>query len=117
MSAKNGPIDDITELLLIKGMTPEIYYGLTATNYQPHYFSRQRGRFGPSADAAPAVIVGLTNLFTPLSSGRININTASAEVLQLIPGVDAMIAEEIVGGRSGEDDGSGLMGLIAPSAR
>jgi len=56
------------------------------------------------------VIIGLTNLFTPLSSGRININTASAEVLQLIPGVDALIAEAIVNGRSGEDDGSGLLG-------
>jgi hypothetical protein len=54
--------------------------------------------------------VGLVDLFTPLSDGRININTASAEVLQLIPGVDALIAEAIVGGRSGEDDGSGLMG-------
>jgi len=107
---KNGPIDDISELLLIKGITPEIYYGGTATNYQPNYFSRQRGPFGEGANAAPAVIVGMTNLFTPLSSGKININTASAEVLQLIPGVDPLIAEEIVNGRSGEDDGSGLLG-------
>ena len=58
----------------------------------------------------PTVVAGLTNLFTPLSDGKININTASAEVLQLIPGVDAMVAEAIVGGRSGEDDGTGLMG-------
>ena len=28
----------------------------------------------------------------------------------MIPGIDAIIAEAIVGGRSGEDDGSGLMG-------
>ena len=109
-AAKNGPIDDISELLLIKGMTPEIYYGGTATNYQPNYFSRQRGPFGQAANASPIIAVGLTNLFTPLSSGKINLNTAPAEVLQLIPGVDALIAEEIVNGRSGEDDGSGLMG-------
>ena len=31
-AAKNGPIDDISELLLIKGITPEIYYGVAATN-------------------------------------------------------------------------------------
>ena len=110
--AKNGPIDDISELLLIKGVTPEIYYGLSATNYQPSYFSQQRNPFGQSAVAPPTVTVGLTNLFTPLSDGKININTASAEVLQLIPGVDALIAEAIVSGRSGEDDGSGLHGAL-----
>jgi general secretion pathway protein K len=110
-SAKNGPIDDISELLLIKGITPEIFYGGAVVNYQPSYFSQQRDRFGRSA-AMPVVTVGLTNLFTPLSIGKININTASAEVLQLIPGVDAMIAEAIVGGRAGESDPSapGLMG-------
>jgi type II secretory pathway component PulK len=110
-SAKNGPIDDISELLLIKGITPEIYYGIAATNYQPSYFDHQHNRFGQPA-AMPAAPVGLTNLFTPLSSGKVNINTASAEVLQMIPGVDAMIAEAIVGGRAGESDPSapGLMG-------
>jgi general secretion pathway protein K len=108
-AAKNGPIDDISELLLIKGITPEIYYGASATDYQPNYFSQQRNRFGQAA-APPAITVGLTNLFTPLSDGKVNINTASAEVLQLIPGVDPLIAEAIVGGRAGEDDGTGLMG-------
>ena len=109
-AAKNGPIDDISELLLIRGVTPEIYYGGALTNYQPNYFNRQRNPYGQSANAAPTIMVGLTNLFTPLSDGKVNINTASAEVLQVLPGVDAMIAEAIVGGRSGEDDGSGLMG-------
>ncbi len=109
-TAKNGPIDDISELLLIKGITPEIYYGGAATNYQPNYLSQQRGPFGQAANAAPMIIIGMTNLFTPLSSGKINLNTAPAEVVQLIPGVDAEIAQEIVNGRSGEDDGSGLMG-------
>ncbi len=109
-SAKNGPIDDISELLLIKGVTPEIYYGGVLTNYQPNYYSRQRNAFGQSANAAPTIAAGLTNLFTPLSDGKVNINTASAEVLQVLPGVDAMIAEAIVSGRAGEDDGSGMFG-------
>ena len=109
--AKNGPIDDITELLLIKGIrdNPAIYYGISSTNYQPSYYSQQRTRFG-QAPALPTITVGLTDLFTPLSDGRVNINTCSAEVLQLIPGIDAMIAEAVIGGRSGEDDGSGMMG-------
>jgi general secretion pathway protein K len=113
-AAKNGPIDDITELLLIKGIrdNPEIYYGIAATNYQPSYVNQQRSRFGQSG-AAPAVAVGLPDLFTPLSDGKININTASAEVLQLIPGVDPIIAEAIVSGRAGEADPS-APGMLGP---
>lgn len=77
--AKNGPIDDLSELLLVKGINPEL-------------------------------AAGLTNLFTPMSSGKINLNTASAEVLQLIPMVTPEAAQGIVGARSGESDGSGLLG-------
>ena len=108
--AKNGPIDDISELLLIAGITPEMYYGSAATNYQANFFNRSHNPFGRNNDTVMVAPVALTNLFTPLSDGKININTASAEVLQCLPGVDALIAEAIVGGRSGEDDGSGLMG-------
>jgi general secretion pathway protein K len=111
--AKNGPIDDISELLLIKGMLPEIYYGISATNFQPSYYSQQRDRFGRQQNVLPAVSVGLVDLFTPLSDGKININTASAEVLQLIPGVDPIIAEAIVSGRAGEPDLS-APGMLGP---
>lgn len=108
--AKNGPIDDISELLLIKGVTPELYYGLTATNYQPNYFTARNNRNGPGPGSAAEITVGLTNLFTPLSDGKINLNTASAEVLQLVPGVTREAAEGIVGARAGQDDGTGLLG-------
>jgi general secretion pathway protein K len=111
-AAKNGPIDDISELLLIRGMMPEIYYGAAATNYQPSYYSQQRGRLAQQA-AMLAAPVGLTDLFTPLSDGKININTASAEVLQLIPGVEPIIAEAIVSGRAGEADFS-APGMLGP---
>ncbi|HWV98280.1 MAG TPA: general secretion pathway protein GspK [Candidatus Acidoferrum sp.] len=108
--AKNGPIDDISELLLIKGVAPELYYGLASTNYQPNYFTAHNSQFGPSPGGAAGLTVGLTNLFTPLSDGKINLNTASTEVLQLIPGVTREAAEGIVGARAGEDDGTGLLG-------
>jgi hypothetical protein len=48
------------------------------------------------------------DLFTPLSSGRININTAPIEVLQLLPGVDEHYASEIIRLRSGFDAGFGV---------
>jgi len=113
-TAKNGPIDDLSELLLINGVTPEIYWGITATNHPPAAFQVRQGRLSPMAQMAqaqaPAFTSGLVDLFTPISGGRININTASADVLQLIPGLDRTMAEAIVAGRQGEDDGSGLVG-------
>jgi general secretion pathway protein K len=112
-TAKNGPFDNISEMLLIKDMTPEIYYGVSATNYQPSYFSQQRDRFGRQTTALPTASVGVGDLFTPLSDGRINLNTASAEVLQLLPGVEPMIAEAIVAGRAGQADPSNP-GMIGP---
>jgi len=109
-SAKNGPLDDLSELLMIKNISPELYYGTSATNYQQQTYRPQGGRFAPGVQAGPTFSVGLTNLFTPLSDGKININTASAEVLQLIPLVTPEAAEGIVAARAGESDGSGLSG-------
>jgi len=109
--AKNGPIDDLSELLLVKGITPEIYWGPASSNNIPGMIERKLNRFGSQANAnAPAYTVGLVELFTPISYGKINLNTASASVLQMIPGVDNAIANAIVAGRQGEDDGSGLLG-------
>lgn len=109
-SAKNGPVDDISELLLVKGVTPELYYGAASTNYQQRALQPAGGRFGSAAANLPGLAVGLTNLFTPLSSGKININTASAEVLQVIPTMTPEAAQGIVAARAGLADGSGLNG-------
>jgi len=51
--------------------------------------------------------VGLVDLFTPLSSGRINLNTASLTTLQMIPFVDENIAARIIECRSGPDGQDG----------
>jgi len=106
--AKNGPIDDITELLYVAGVSPELFWGSASTNYQPGVVQATLKPGVPSD--TPSFPVGLVDIFTPVSSGRININTASAAVLQAIPGVDQQTAAAIVAGREGEDDGSGLLG-------
>lgn len=93
--AKNGPIDDLSELLLVKGVTPEIYWGGVATNHTPAMFQNRLGLLGPNANLAP-LSVGLVDLFTPISSGKININTASEEVLQVVPMIDQNVAEQII---------------------
>ena len=106
--AKNGPIDDISELLFVKGISQDMYWGSSSTNHPMSAIQQRQNRFG-GAIMPPSYSVGLVDLFTPLSDGKININTASAEVLQLL-GVDNNVAEAIVAGRQGEDDGTGLMG-------
>ncbi len=110
--AKNGPIDDMSEALLIKGITPDVYWGGVATNHPSGGFQRGGGgnRFGSQPTTQPLFAGGLADLFTPVSSGKININTASSGVLQLIPGMDNLSADAIVGARGGEDDGTPASG-------
>lgn len=107
-SAKNAPLDDLTELLLVRGITQEIYWGGVAERHPP---ARFQSKFGGSLNFAggPPVVypVGLHDLFTALSVGRININTADSIVLQMIPFVDESIASEIIRMRSGPDGADG----------
>ncbi len=100
--AKNAPIDDLSELLLVRGVTPEMYYGGSATNHPPAAFQHKLG-LGTAPGEAPSYPFGLKDVFTPVSNGRININTADANVLQLLPGVDAAIADNIIKLRAGPD--------------
>jgi hypothetical protein len=87
-------IDDLSELLLVRGITPDMYWGSASTNHAPAFFQKV-DRFGRPIDT-PMYPVGLADLFTPMSSGKINVNTASAEVLQLIPGIDQTMAADII---------------------
>ena len=97
-------MDDLSELLLVKGIWdhPEIYWGGAATNHPGASFQHHLG-FGNAPGEAPNYPFGLMDLFTPFSSGRININTADRNVLQLLPGVDANAADSIIKFRSGPD--------------
>lgn len=99
--AKNKPIDDLSELLLIRGISLDMYWGSASTNHVPAAF-QQLDRWGRPIEQ-PIYAVGLSEVFTPLSSGKININTASATTLQTIPMVDANAAAEIIKLRSGPD--------------
>ena len=100
--AKNAPIDDLSELLLVKGVTPEMYWGSNATNHTPSVFQHKLG-LGTAPGQTPDYPFGLVEIFTPFSSGKINVNTADVNVLQMIPGVDATIADAIVKQRAGPD--------------
>ncbi len=106
--AKNAPIDDLSELLLVKNITPEMYWGTSDTNRlagtQPQ---KPKLGFGIAPGQQPDYPFGLVDVFTPISSGRININTADTNVLQMIPGIDGNIADTIVQQRAGPDGVAG----------
>jgi general secretion pathway protein K len=101
--AKNAPIDDLSELRFIKGITPDMYFGSSATNVQESVFEHHKLGFGNAPGQAPDYAFGLTNVFTPYSSGKINVNTADETVLELIPGMDTTSAQNILKFRSGPD--------------
>jgi general secretion pathway protein K len=90
--AKNGDFDTLEELLLVKGMTPEILYG---------------------ADKKK----GLIDLLTVNSkSVTINANAAPKEVLMAIPGITAEVAEAMVSSRGNPADAAStanLQGFLA----
>jgi general secretion pathway protein K len=81
--AKNGPLDRVEELLLIRGVTPELYHGTPAMDTDP---------------ARP----GLEDVFTTMTSGSINVNTASAVVLQTL-GLDDTQVQAVLSRRDGPD--------------
>ena len=107
--AKDGPIDDLSELLLVRGISemPEIYWGGLVSERLPSAFQNRLGIQPPGGQPA-AYNVGLVDLFTPLSpTGRLNLNTASQTTLQMIPFVDENIAARIIQCRAGPDGADG----------
>jgi len=78
--AKNSKIDTVEELLLIRGVTKQYYYG----------FSEK------TTEGAIAYRYGLSRYLTVYSnSNRINVNYASVPVLMSIPGMPPQVAQMI----------------------
>lgn len=107
--AKNGPIDDLSELLMIKGIRddPELYWGTDATNHTSPLLQKRIVTKSGIVSAAATQPARLKDLLTPISNGGINILTASSSELELLPGVNDTIADQIVQLR-GEAGDNGL---------
>ena len=105
--AKNGPIDDIAELMLIRGVTSELFWGPKGATNTPQNMNLANTmipqRLGQGHQPQPQYAVGLVDLFSTLSGRQVNINTAPAAVLQLFPGIDANVAQAIIQFRAGPD--------------
>jgi len=93
-TARNGPIDTVDELRLVKGFVPAILDG---------------GVLNPEDKKERHIEVrGIKELFTTYGDGKINVNAAPREVLMTIPGVDDIAAGAIIEEREGAG-GSGLL--------
>ena len=73
-TSRNGPIPDLNELLLIKGITPELFYGQGETPGLSHHMT------------VHGMTLGAGTAFN--WPGRININTAGLPVLAALLGIE-----------------------------
>jgi general secretion pathway protein K len=111
--AKNGPMDDVSELLLLNGVSPDLYWGSRRTGVafgqNAHRPRRPNTAFLQGNTSPMASGAGLFDLFTPISGSgmAINVNTASREALNIIPGVENGMADAIINTRSGPDHADG----------
>jgi general secretion pathway protein K len=72
-TAKNGPLDTVEDLLWVRGMTSELFYG----------YGDAKGDRGENAQR-----VGLREIFTVDSPiDRVNLRTASADVIHALTGI------------------------------
>jgi general secretion pathway protein K len=83
---RNGPFQSVDELLLVKHMTPEIFYGRIEFNPTTRQYQR---------------VAGVRDLIT-ISSGinQVNVNKASRDVLAALPRITSELIGRIVAERS-----------------
>ena len=79
--AKNGNFETIDELLLVKGMTPEILYGNVAS---PQRRAELEVQLPWERQLASGQYLGVARHLSVFSSGQVNVNTASGEVLMAL---------------------------------
>jgi len=96
-SCKNRPIDNIEELLLVKGISLEIYYGYNLAEGD-NYLS-ETSEFVDDIPRNSAA--GLCDLLTVYGDGKININTAPKQVLDAIPMLSDTALSEIISMQKG----------------
>jgi general secretion pathway protein K len=94
--AKNGLLDTVEELLLVKGFTRTILFG---------------GVVGTNDDGTAIMVTGIEDLFTTYgnTAGKVDVNTASERVLSTLPGLDEdeLLVTQIIAEREGWTDDAG----------
>jgi general secretion pathway protein K len=82
---KNGNLDSIEELLLIKGVTPDLYHGKRGT---------------PEGEEGSADRVGLKDIFSIYSPGeQVDINSATPLVMNMVLGIPSEVSQQMAKAR------------------
>jgi general secretion pathway protein K len=82
---KNGNLDSIEELLLIKGVTPDLYHGKKGT---------------PEGEEGSADRVGLKDIFSIYAPGeQVDINSATLLVMNMVLGIPGEVAQQMMKAR------------------
>ena len=87
---KNGPLDSVEELLLVKGWGPDILYG-------------------KPADEKTDEIFGIYDILTVWGDGKVNLNTASEDLLLSYSEYEDWELESVFERRMGEDMEEGTL--------
>jgi len=96
-SKESKSFDTTKEVLLVKGMTASIFYKEdTNDNNRLDPWEDDGERSLPDDNKDGKLDLGLKALITAFSQGKVNINSASAEVLQSLPMVTSEIARTIM---------------------
>lgn len=80
--ARNGPIETVRELLLVKGFNEAIVSG---------------GVLNPESEVEQQIVLsGIQDMLTIYGDGKVNVNAASMRVLMTLPGIDDLTARAII---------------------
>ncbi len=87
---RNGPLDSVQELLLVKGFGKAVLYGGVLNPEDP-----------PEVQIS---VSGIADLLTTYGDGKVNVNAADMRVLMTLPGIDELIAGTIIEERTQRSD-------------
>jgi len=91
---KNANLDSIEELLLVKGVTPELFYGRKGTS------AGEEGVAKAGGEGVKAVDVGLKDIFSVYAPGeQVDVNSASLPVLRAALGLPIGVSKAILKAR------------------
>lgn len=101
---KNKPMEIMPELMLVRGIDHQLYYGEDANQNRVLDPNEDDGvRRFPLDDPDGKLQLGLVDLLTVYGSGRVNLNTAPVQVLMAIPGLSEESAKAVADFRDGAD--------------
>ncbi len=94
---KNAKMDSIEELLLVRGITPDLFYGKKAMKKDE---GGEAGSEGQTGGVGSEGQTGLRDIFSVYSSGEmIDINSASVPVLKTVLGIPTGMARSVAKAR------------------